>query len=162
MPTFFFCGCFNFAVLIALPQWGFVVHTFFDTMLYHSEWWQPYLHPKWLWALLLFRRYCDVMPRSPISGRVVGRQPSAFVICLCCHITFPGEPLSNDLSAWRHKDQAPFIQIQTTWKGHSSFKTLQGLVETFVRTVPQPAFSLCAHLLPSLPSTAVISKITSY
>lgn len=41
-------------------------------------------------------------------------------------------------------------KLRTTWKGHSSFRALQGLVETFIRTAPQPAFSLCALLLPFL------------
>lgn len=57
---------------------------------------------------------------------------------------------SSNLSVWRHNDQVPFIQTQTTWKGHPSFRTPQGLVKTFIRTVPQPAFSLCSRLLPFL------------
>lgn len=83
---------FNFAVQILLPQIGLHVWAFSDTMLYHSEWWHPHLHPKWWWVPLLFRGYCDVMPRSPTSGSAVGRQPLTFVICLGCHATFPGSP----------------------------------------------------------------------
>lgn len=46
-------------------------------------------------------------PGVPLAD---SHQPSAFVNCLGCQATSPGQTTSADLSTWRQKDRVPFIQ----------------------------------------------------
>lgn len=67
---------------------------------------------------------------------------------LSCHLS--RQPASSELSTWRHKDKAPFIQTWTSWKGHSSFRGPRPWLRLSLG-LHQSLFSPCPHLLPFPP-----------
>lgn len=150
--TFFLCDHFTFAVKILLPRLGLLVHAFSDTMLY--------LHPKWLWALLLLEDTVIWCPGPQYLGMLLANSHQPLWLTLAVMLPFQGSlhPGTCQHGTIKTKpSSSKFGQLE----GSFQFQSSQGWLRLSLG-LHHSLLSPSAHIyfLP-FPSTAVNPKNTS-